>query len=261
MISVRVWLATFALAASTFVACGQAVADSHCPQFFVQGKPPVAVAAVVVSAKLTDICFKGYGLEHSGVWREPVWSAEHLVAANIPPKGTPRHDKFHAEATLPAGERAELSDYQHQTLYDRGHATPVGDFTDQGLRDDTFTLANMMAQTKTLNEQIWNNIENAVRVTALAQGDVYIVTGPHVTPGGPLLNNDVAVPDATWKAIYVPKSGIIGAFWAVNDKSDSYETITVTELIKRTGIDPFPGLSDQAKGEAHKLPKPIAGGG
>jgi endonuclease G len=253
-VSIRLWLTAVVLA----LTCGPAGAQTLCPQFFVYGQPP-AVAADVASER-ADLCFPGYGLEHSGVWREPVWSAEHLRGADVPPKGTVRHDNFHAELQLPVGHRAELSDYAHQTLYDRGHATPVGDFTDQSLRDDTFTLANMMAQTKTLNEQTWNNIENGVRKAAQAAGDVFIVTGPHVAPGGPLLQGDVAIPDATWKAIYVPSTGLIGAYWAVNDKSKSYESITVAELIKRTGVDPFPALAGGVKARVFVLPKPVGGG-
>jgi endonuclease G len=257
-------LAGIALALLMAGALGVADALADCPQFFVGGRAPTVAPAMTGEAPgpLTDICFPGYGLEEAGLWRQPLWSAEHLLATNLPPKGTDRANPFHVEASLPSDQRAELSDYVAcSKTHDRGHATPVGDFLAKLLRDATFSLANMMAQTKVDNEQAWNHIENGVRAAVKREGEAWIVTGPHVPQGAPHICGRLPEPDFIWKAVYFPKSGIIGAYWSANDASNSPPAmITVAELTLRTGVDPYPGLPDAKRAEVHTLPAPQAGG-
>lgn len=240
--------------------CGaHAFADDATPAVFFAGAPPTVAQAA--PGPILPLCFKAYCLAESGAWREPVWSAEHLLAANLPAKGTVRKNPFHAEPGLPPADRAELADFAAcSKTHDRGHATPVGDFTDPDERDATFSLANMMAQTKIDNEQVWNHIENGVRRAVKAEGEGYAVTGPHVPAGAPTICGQVAEPDAIWKAIYLPKSLTIGVYWSPNDTSNSFTTITVADLIARTGVDPFPALPADAKARSMALPVPAAGG-
>lgn len=250
---IRTVLAGLALA---FVTC---LAQAQAPSPFYAGHPPAVAASI--PGPLTVICFDAYCLEESGSWRQPVWSAEHMLAAQIPPRGTDRKNPFHAEPRLPTDQRAELADYAAcSKIDDRGHATPVGDFTAPALRDQTFSLANMMAQTKVLNEQTWNHIENGVRAAVKREGEGWIVTGPRVSPGAPTLCGRLPQPDFIWKAIYLPKSGTVGAYWAPNDQSKAFTTISLAELTARTGVDPFPGLTADQKAAVHALPAPVAGG-
>jgi endonuclease G len=234
-------------------------ASAGCPQFFARGYAP---ALDTLQAKpVIDLCFPAYALEESTAWRMPVWSAEHLVAANLPPAGTVRKDAFHAEDALTPDERSELADYKAcNKIDDKGHATPVGDFRDPSQRDDTFTLANMMSQVKVNNEQQWSHIEGGVRAAVRQYGEAWVVTGPQVPTGGATLCGRVPQAAAIWKAIYIPSTGVIGAYWAPNDASKAWTTIAVAELTKRTGIDPFPALAADLKAQTHDLPKPVAGG-
>lgn len=235
-----------------------ASAEAACAQLFLGGRAPTVAFA---GGKTDDLCFDGYALRESAAWRQPIWSAEHLQAPNLPPAGTPRKDPFHAETALPPGDRAELADYLACSVtHDRGHATPVGDFRAPVQRDATFTLANMMAQTKVDNEQPWNHLENGVRAQVRRDGEAWVVTGPHVPPGAPKVCGRLPEPDAIWKAVYFPRTGVIGAYWSTNDASKTSTTITVTELMRRTSVDPFPTLSTAKKAEVHRLPAPIAGG-
>lgn len=235
-----------------------AAAQASCAQVFYGGKEPTVAGN---PGPTQDLCFPAYALKESGAWRQPIWSAEHLVAANLPPAGTVRKNPFHAEDALSPAVRSELSDYQAcSQIDDRGHATPVGDFKDPWQRDDTFSLANMMAQTKVDNEQPWNHLENGVRSAVKSSGEAWTVTGPHVPAGASPRCGRLPQPDAIWKAVFFPSTGVIGAYWSANDTSKTSTTITVAELIRRTGVDPFPALPAAKKAEAHPLPAPMAGG-
>lgn len=264
---IRRFLAGLALAfvASATLAQSRAHLVDHaaasCGQFFVGGEQPTVDQGS--TGPLLDVCQPAYAFEEASAWRQAAWSAEHLVAANIPPAGTDRTNPFHVETALPAEDRSELADYKAcSKVDDRGHATPVGDFTDQQERWDTFSLGNMMSQTKVNNEQPHNHIENAVRREVKAHGEAWIVTGPNVPAGAQMLCGRVPQADAIWKAIYIPSTGVIGAYWEPNDDSKTIEQITVAELTARTvlHVDPFPFLSAEKKAEMHELPAPQAGG-
>ena len=80
---------------------------------------------------------------HSGISRTPLYSAEHLTRANLAAaKKLSKKDSFHPESTLPAQDRAELSDYA-RSGYDRGHLSPNADFANRSAQAESFSLANM----------------------------------------------------------------------------------------------------------------------
>jgi endonuclease G len=227
---------------------------TDCPQFFLGGVEPAVAPAQTAEAR--ELCFHGYALDHSGVWREPIWSAEHLTgAAAKAAHGVSRANPFHPEPSLPSTERAELSDYLGEHL-DRGHMTPVGDFPVIDDRNDTFSLANMVPQDSILNERLWAHIEGALRLEAQKDGDLYIVTGPGMGPSPRLLKGRVVVPAYTWKAVYDAKLGGAGAYVAVNDDSQAYVIVPVADIATRFGVDPFPTLDPAMKATVVKLPLP-----
>lgn len=231
-----------------------AAAGHGCPQMFAGGAPPAAAGVV-------QICYDGYSLGHDAVLREPLWSAEHLTAAGVAEAlAAKRAGTFHPEKLLPKADRAELADYRCQP-FDRGHLTPVGDFGQADLENDTFTLANMVPQAPALNEGLWAGIEGAVRQLAQQDGEVYVVTGPRFAPAPPLMNGRVAIPAATWKAVYDPAAGRAYAYVATNDATGAYYVETVSALAAQLGFDPMPGAPEAAKNPpaAPDAPKPLKG--
>lgn len=69
------------------------------------------------------------------------------------------------------------------------------------------------------NQEVWRKLEEAVRAIVTKQHrDAYIVTGP-VFEGKRLktIGNGVIVPTAVYKAVYLPKQGISGAYYAPNN--------------------------------------------
>ncbi|EAO7613886.1 DNA/RNA non-specific endonuclease, partial [Salmonella enterica] len=85
--------------------------------------------------------------------------------------------------------------------------------------------------------------------------NVYVVTGP-VFAGKKLktIGNGVIVPTAVYKAVYMPKTGAIGAYYAPNDNSLKVRIVSVCYLEEQLGINLFPQLTEEQKRNTYKLP-------
>lgn len=225
-----------------------------CSHLFLDGQPP-AVAAPQPGGR-TELCFLAYAALVSGVARDPIWSAEHLTAdyARRAPH-TRRAGSFHPEQRLPRASRAYPRDYDHG--WDRGHMTPAGDVASRRAKDETFSMANVVPQTPALNRGIWEGIESAVRHLAEQDGAVYIVTGPLLRPGDARTQNGrVEIPSATWKAIYDPAGGRSGAWVCRNTADPECRTVSIDELSRLVGVNPFPALSPLQAAAEPDLPTP-----
>lgn len=230
-----------------------------CPEDFEGGRPPVVVNPKV-AASTYPLCLNGFATLFSGVTRTPIYSAEHLTAARIEAaRAMVRVDTFHPELRLPVDVRSELSDYR-RSGYDRGHMAPNGDMGDEASQGDSFSLANMIPQNHANNAGLWSAIEEATRNTAVTDGEVYVVTGP-LYQGADIavLQDRVYVPTGVWKAVYDPVPNEAGAYVADNKPGWDYRRISIDELTRLTGVDPFPGLPASVKAAAPDLPPPTRG--
>ena len=130
-----------------------------CPQHFLGGVPP----ARPTGDKLRELCFDSFAVLHSGSTKTPVYVAERLnrqtYEAGTKPK---RGDRFYSDARLPAGERAELSDYKGSG-WSRGHMAPAGDMGTPEAMAQSFSLANMVPQDRKQNGGPWAKIEEDTR--------------------------------------------------------------------------------------------------
>lgn len=228
----------------------------ECPVQFAARRPP-AILNHKLDAKTQTLCFEAYAALHSGLTRTSLWSAEHLTARSVSEaRGNERVNQFHAESRLPAGERAELSDYV-RSGYDRGHLAPSGDMPTSKAQAESFSLANMTPQSPKLNRGLWEEIESAVRDQAVREGELYVVTGP-LFQGGEvkLLNGHVLVPTGYFKAVWSPSRNMAAAYVVDNRDDSDYNIISISELSRLAGLDVFPGVSDGVKRNAGKLPVP-----
>lgn len=204
------------------------------------------------------LCFNGFNVMYSGVSKTPLWVAEYLTPARLKQK-IKREDNFHVEDRVAPQHRALLSDYRGSG-YDRGHMAPNGDMPNTAAQYDSFSLANMVPQTPQNNQKIWRELEEATRAMVTKQKqNVYVVTGPEFS--GKNLNTigkgRVLVPTATYKAIYIPKTGVIGVYYASNDMNVSnpkVQVISVCELEEKVGINIFPQLNEEQKRNVYNLP-------
>lgn len=235
-----------------------AVPPTACADDFQAGQPP-RVVNPKVAANTYPLCLSGFAVLFSGVTRTPVYSAEHLTTARIDAaRSMVRVDSFHAEPRLPEGVRSELDDYR-RSGYDRGHMAPNGDMRDEASQRDSFSLANMIPQNHNNNAGLWAAIEGATRNTATTDGEVYVVTGP-LYQGADLtvLQGRVYVPTGVWKAVYDPIPAIAGAYVVDNAPGWNYRKVSIDELTKLTGVDPFPGLPASVKAAVPDLPAPTS---
>ena len=175
------------------------LAPDICKIQLYQGQSP-DVAATWQQRSHT-VCYTQYTTFESGITKTALWSAEHLTRDRVTlAKTTQRKDLFHADPNISQEDRAELSDYK-ESGFDRGHMSPNDDMPDAASQFQSFSLANMVPQSRCNNEIIWKAIETSVRNYVLANGDVYIVTGPIFSDTPATIGPDkVYVPTSLFKA-------------------------------------------------------------
>lgn len=233
---------------------------SRCPEHFANGKVPEFINQKL-STRTKLLCFQGYAVMHSGITHTPLWSAEHLTAARvIESRAMKRQNTFHPEDRLPAEDRAELRDYA-RSGFDRGHMSPSGDMPNAVTQYESFSLANMIPQDPNNNQNLWAGIEESTRKLALQQGELYVITGP-IFEGGSIqrINARVLVPTHVFKVIYDPIRKEAAAYIAPNIRGSEYQTVSIAELGKRSGIDFLPQADAAIKEAKMNLPEPVSRG-
>lgn len=231
---------------------------TNCPQFFAGGQAP-DLRRADLAERGHALCFGFYSVVESGVSRTAIWSAEHLTRASVEAAHQQKRvDAFHAESAIIPRDRAEREDYLGSGR-DEGHMSPSGDMPDERSQYESFSLSNMIPQSPDNNRHLWQGIEIATRALAKYDGDLYVVTGPAFIGPRASVGRGVEVPTHVWKAIYDPRRGA-AAYVTRNQAGEAYAVISIAELTRLVGVDPFPALTDQMKQTAMALPTPRPGG-
>lgn len=217
-----------------------------CTNFFVNGQPPITPMTTRQS------CFQYYALGASDETLGNIWSAEHLTMDQIKAANTiPRKGKFDRFET-------QFRSYKNSG-YDRGHMAPSGNMPSFSSQEETFRFDNIVPQTKILNSGKWNWIEHKIRRLTLQYKEVYVVTGPVFFDIPKTIGIDhIWVPQAVWKAIYIPSIAMSGVYLCYNTNRPVCYIVSVSFFTDKTGIDPFPGLPSEIKDIKMHLPKPRA---
>jgi len=147
------------------------------------------------------------------------------------------------------GPQADNNDYRGSG-YSRGHLAPAGDMKWDSLAMlQSFYFTNCIPQDIPLNNGKWNQLEEKTRRWAKKYGKVYVVCGPIYQNEDTLRigSNGVAVPDACFKALLIPKeSGYSAiAFLMRNggeDRSLGDCAMSVDELEQLISMDLFCNL-------------------
>lgn len=244
------------------LACGAAEARGFdaCPGVFAGGEAP-ALVNPKLAAETAPLCYDAFAVLHSGTSRTPLYAAERLTRASVAAaRAVDRIDAFHEEERLPSRSRAALSDYV-RSGFDRGHMAPAGDMPTPEAQAQSFSLANVVPQDRSLNRHLWSGIEESVRRLATRRGELFVVTGP-IFSGRSVasIGEGVLVPAQIYKAVYDPARGEAAAYLVPNDDSRAWRIVPVAELAESAGIDPFPGLTGRARSTAMRLPKPLDDG-
>lgn len=217
---------------------GKSTRFAACPQFFSKGIAP----ATPTAPKQRELCYEAFAVLHSGETRTPVFVAEKLNRQSILDADEKRTDKFFADARLPRAERSELSDYKGSG-YARGHMAPAGDMPTPAAMAQSFSLANMVPQSKKQNSGPWAKMEKDTRLYALrATSDVFVITGPVFDQSiAPIGANQVSVPSHLFKLVYDAQTGRAWVHWQANaDSTKAGPPISYRELVQRTGVEFLP---------------------
>lgn len=200
----------------------------------------------------------GYTLSYDADYKTPQWVGWTLTAEKA--EGTvPREKNFYPDPDV-RGAKAYPKDYTNSG-YDRGHMAPAGDMKwSQQAMLESFYLSNVCPQNKNLNRGDWKELEELERQWALSEGTVSITAGPIYSKKNPprIGANKVAVPDGFFKVILVnyPDAPKAYGFIFRNEAGShplSYYQLSVNEVERRTGMNFFPGLSEEIEEKVPEL--------
>jgi endonuclease G len=213
-----------------------------------------------------------YAMEYDTAQRHSVWVA-YVFHEDYNQKNVSRTDAWAFDPIIPKEFQSLSSKSQTYPSYDRGHLIASEDrvFSDLANRE-TFYFSNMSPQLGWFNQQIWKNLETAVRKWAKAADcdTLYVVTGGAINSGveiiGKLENrNNVTIPKYYYKALVKRKVNSNGsdtfdgiAFWLENKRYESAKitheySMTIRELEQLTGINFFPNLKYVSSGLEEKV--------
>lgn len=201
----------------------------------------------------------GYALGYLEQHKQPGWVIYRLTSEEAEIYAGERIGTFRKDPKIPRG--ASAADYIGSG-YDMGHLAPAADMAwSEKAMGESFYLSNVSPQDPAFNGGIWKKLENRVRIWALEEGELYVVTGPilPVNPSRTIGANKVTVPEYFYKVIYdpTPPEKMIG-FIIPNAESNRelWEyAVTVRTVEQVTGLNFFPNLNPnkQAKLESEKL--------
>lgn len=233
-------------------------AGSDCKEQYWKGAGP-ALSGGQLPQDAKELCFRGFALLHSQSAFTALVASEHLTRERVlGAERLRRKDAFHEEGRLPPQARARRSEYAG-TGMDKGHFAPSEDMPDEQSQFESFSMANMFLEDPRNNRVIHAAVERAVRRMAKQSGEAYAATGVSFGGGAGQARRAgrVRFPDFVWKAVYLPGIRQAGAYWEKNASSGSVEIISLEELRRRSGVDPFPGLPEEVKSVAGAgLPAP-----
>jgi endonuclease G, mitochondrial len=185
---------------------------------------------------LRTICYEEFTLGYSPPMRASLWSAEFLTEDRIRKARTlTRSNTFHEELSLAPQERAVLKDFV-RSGYDRGHIAPNGDMSNPNAQNESFSLANMVAQDPYNNQHTWAGIESGTRNYAVKTGSLYVITGPLFNGAQvSFLRDRVAIPTQLFKVLYDPARKIGGVYLVDNTQSAQIAWKTIAEFEQLSG--------------------------
>lgn len=161
-----------------------------------------------------------------------------------------RYSSFISDQRFQEGT-ADDKDY-HSSGYDRGHLAPAGDmaWSETAMRE-SFFYSNISPQDPGFNRGIWKELEELVRQWAKDNQSVYIVAGPILKKGLPMVgHNKVSVPKYYYKVILdYREPDIKGIGFVIPNKGTDEPlqkfALSIDTVEKLTGIDYFYLLPDE----------------
>ena len=197
---------------------------TECPEHYWQGKEPTLTIPL---QRNKELCFQAFAIGYTYATKNALYAVEHLTDKNLKKaKKLDRDDSFHEETALPEFARAVLSDYRGSG-FDRGHLAPNADMPTRKAQYESFSLANMVPQLHANNAGVWSRIESNVRDITLKNKEVYVVTGGVYNATKLKIGKKIPVPNAMFKAVYIPSKQSVGVYFSENTVDGDYVLISV----------------------------------
>lgn len=194
------------------------------------------------------INYTGFSLLYNEKHEQASWVAYKFTKEKTN-KVTSRTDRFVTDHNISTGS-ATNKDYTGSG-YDRGHLAPASDMSwSEQAMEESFYYSNISPQDPGFNRGEWSKLESLVAKWAVNNNMVYVVTGPVLTPGLPVIGiNKVSVPQYFYKVILdYTQPGIKGIGFIVPNKTSNEPlqnfAVTIDSVERITGIDFFYKLPD-----------------
>lgn len=198
---------------------------------------------------------RNYAMLYDKKYKLAYWVAYPMHSSYIGSSG--RSDAWAFDPAISADFQVNLSS-SFGGGYDRGHQIPSGDRTaTRDLNATTFYYSNMTAQVSSMNQGIWNNLEQQVRTWTAQSDTLYVVTGASIktaTDQNITYSKGSAIPKYYYKALAMKKGDTYYTIGfrienQVIPSGNNYNTyrVSVANLEKETGYKFFPRLSSAVK--------------
>lgn len=206
---------------------------------------------------------QGYVVGYADALRSPVWAAYRMVDLPQVPAAPPRPDVFEVDRRTVARVR---SDEYTNSGYDRGHLAPnhaIATRYGAEAQRETFLMSNIVPQRRALNAGEWRALEQKIATSYPGRyGEVWVVVGPVFDRPPARLPSGVARPEAFFmvvvdetdrglrtQAVILPQELPAGA-----RRADF--RVSIDEVERRTGLDFFVELADEAEAALEALVTP-----
>jgi endonuclease G, mitochondrial len=247
MSSRKLFVLLVAVGATLYGAYENYVVAPSIPSAVVQSSGQLPTSAKPV----TLLKNRAYEVGYSEIMKDPRWVHYALSEANRSPKQM-RRPKGGFDPDPRTRASITTRDYA-DTGFDRGHMAPsyaIGQFHGHSAQVETFVMSNVVPQTHFCNDGVWNSIER-MEADDFAKrfGVINVVDGPVFDTSAKRFPSGVAIPSAFYKAIRRPDGHVIAFIVPQNPQSPRPEEYlsSINEIERRTGIDPFPGMSPAIK--------------
>jgi len=227
-------------------------APATCNNFYQGNTPPAAVSAAVPDRVV--LCERFYATAYSTRLHNPVWTSYRLTKAMSLGADTFSRccSRFSPDPQLTGDQQGTHDDYTH-TGYDRGHMVPADDAQTRDAQTQTFIVTNITPQFHSFNDGIWGDLEASLHMLVRNVDVIFVVTGTVFRANPPTMTSTVrpprrgnpsriAIPDFTYKAIFIPSRNIAIGYMMTNAEVSTCTVLSVADLTRRTGVDPFPAL-------------------
>ncbi len=189
------------------------------------------------------IIHTGYAVSYNPSFRLADWVAYELTAKETV-SSVKRNDEFVRDPIL-TSSTITPADYKNSG-YDMGHLAPAADIC-YSLKTmvESFYLSNVAPQIPEFNRGIWKKLEELVRQWANDDHAVYVVTGPVLSKGLPVISRDsIPVPAFFYKVVaYCTASGMKGIGFILPNRASREPllrfAVSIDSVEKLTGIDFF----------------------